>query len=386
MRHLLLCVVFALPSATAAADPAPIIGGTATTVGQYPSVVALRIGGGICTGTLITPDWVLTAAHCITPSIVGLPSQQAVTSSIRVHFNTVNLGQAPGTVVMASMSIPKPGFANPGANDIGLIKLAQPMTSVTPTPVNLDAAAAPVGVKATMVGFGATAAGGGGSVGVQFALDNRTSTACAPYGVSDANLLCFAQTDQKGKCQGDSGGPTFATIDGQRVVVGVTSFGDQTCAQFGADTRTDAERAFLVMHVPELERCEGDGDCMTGQVCFDHKCIAQPFGPGGLGTSCATGAECQSGICATGADGMRCTQTCAVGEASCPDGFECVDAGGGAGACWPLPDEEHGGCCDAGERSGTLPTLGMLGIVVFACRRRRASTPVSKHLKARSRV
>ncbi|HWU89680.1 MAG TPA: serine protease [Kofleriaceae bacterium] len=361
------------PAGPSTGDPAPgaapIIGGTPTTVGQYPSVVALSVGGGLCSGTLIAPDWVLTAAHCVTPAIVGLPSQQAVTQNIRILFKTVNLQQSQGTVRMASDTIPKPGFSidTLGANDIGLVKLSQPVTDIEPTPVNLDPARAPVGTTVAMVGYGATMRGGAGMVGVQFALQDRVSTACSAFGASDANLLCFSQTDNKGKCQGDSGGPSFAQIGGRTEIVGVTSFGDQQCAQFGADTRTDIEKDFLLMHIPTLGACETDAEC-PGKVCFNKKCIAQPFSDTGIGATCTAGAECDSGQCADGPGGKRCTEICVAGSANaCPDGFECLGAAGTSGACWPADD---GGCCDASGRGAPTMLFGV-AVVGLALRRRR---------------
>ncbi|TMQ08551.1 MAG: trypsin-like serine protease [Deltaproteobacteria bacterium] len=355
-----------------ASPPVEIIGGATTMVGQYPTVVGLVIGSNLCTGTLVAPSWVLTAAHCVDPQVLNLASQDEVTRSARIHFNTVDVVNDLGTVVMASATFKDPLFNKTklGSNDIGLIQLATPITDVVPSPINLNAAMAPVGTVVTIVGYGSTEKSGQGTIGVEFELRNRISMSCPSLGVgSDTNLLCFSQADDKGTCQGDSGGPAFAVINGRPVVVGVTSFGDQQCASYGADTRVDIEQPFLVDHVPELVGCLSDGDCPTHRVCFAHNCIAAPFGPTGIGTLCQSGADCDSSVCAESSqDGKRCSLPCNVTDgASCPDGFECLHSTGSVGACWPEPG---GGCCDAGGRGGAGAALLGLGVIGWLRRRR----------------
>lgn len=354
MRFAVLAGILTLSSAASAGPvSSPILGGTKATVGQFPSVVVMEVGGGLCTGTLIAPEWVLTAAHCI---------QGISVSSVKVHFNTVSLN-VPGKVVKAVKLFPKPEFRSNdlGQHDIGLIQLAEKITDIKPVPVNLDPARAPVGIKVTMVGFGATATGGGGSVGVEYVVE-QTSVNCTG-GTSNTDLLCFNQVSGKGKCQGDSGGPSFANIDGHLVQVGVTSFGDQNCAQFGADTRTDAEKTFLTQYIPQMA-CEMDTDCTMGRECFLGKCISTPFQPGGVGATCTDNGECDSQQCASSDEASLCTMSCTVGDTTtCPAGLECVEGG----SCWP---PEEGGCCSANDKSAPTMLFG-IALVGLVWRRRR---------------
>jgi hypothetical protein len=367
------CVVaLAAPAAADPGGPSTIIGGTTAKPGQYPSVAAIRIGGDLCTGTLVSPVWVLTAAHCIDPAVIGLPTQEQVTANVRVHFDTLDLAVDEGRVVHASQTFKDPLFNKDrlGSNDIGLIKLAAPVTDIEPSLVNFSADRVPVGTRVTMVGFGSTEQGGLGTVGVEFELPDHVSVSCPTLGIgTNSNLLCFSQTDNKGTCLGDSGGPSFATIDGRRTVVAVTSFGDQDCAEFGAATRTDVEQAFLTMVAPELLGCARDADCGTDRTCFARRCIAAPFGPGGIGTVCTSAVDCESSQCAASSqDGKRCSMVCSVSdEATCPEGFECLRANGDVGACWP---SDSGGCCDAG-RGGPGSLLVGLAVLGLAMRRRR---------------
>lgn len=372
-----LVLGLAAPAFAAPGDPVSIIGGTTTAVGQYPSVVGLTIGSNLCTGTLIAPSWVMTAGHCVDPDVLGLGTQDRVTANMTVYFNTVDITTDSGRMVSATGTYKDAGFNRNrlGSNDLGLIQLATPVTDIAPSPINLMPSLASVGTLVTLVGFGSQERGGGGVRGAELDLKNRSVVSCGSVAVagSDDNLLCFSQADNKGTCSGDSGGPAFAMIGGRQTIVGVTSFGDQQCATYGADTRIDAEQTFLAMYLPDLVGCLDNSGCPAQRICFEHACIAEPFGPAGLGSVCTAAADCDSAVCAQSSeDGNRCSVACSPGDSStCPDGFECLKATVGGGACWPVAG---GGCCDAGGSSPATAVLG-LGAVVLALggrRRRRA--------------
>lgn len=383
--------------APAVAGPAPeasnIIGGAPAAVGEFPTVVLLEAGGGICTGTLIAKDWVLTAAHCIHPQVLRLASQEQVTQSLRVVIDTT--GRSGGRRLTAKATIPNPRFSisDLGHDDIGLVQLATPVTDRPFQTINLAANKTPAGTVATQVGYGMSQAGNQASAGTLRKISDRTTVACGPYGVSDAMLLCFNQTDGKGKCQGDSGGPSFAMIDGKMTQIGVTSFGDQTCQTFGADTRTEAHKDFLKSVLGDIVACAGDGacnmscgaaspdpdcpacknaaDCGDGKICRNNFCEPEPYAPGGTGSTCTKAEECVAGTCGQVGDEKRCVGSCNLANNDCPSGFDCLSLGNNTGGCWPAADD--GGCCSVGASPADVAPIAalVLGVVVFGGRRRK---------------
>jgi len=262
MRKSIVCVLVVLSFAARAEanDPAEsVVGGTQVPEGKWRDVVLVVGREARCTGTLVAPDVVLTAGHCID------------IDPVEVRTDTVDFGRPGGDRIPIKWARAYPNWED--RYDVGVIVLDHVARG---RPRKIAAACAArrglvAGEKVHLVGFGATTPEGEDDnselreaevsiVDPTCTTDRACQAAIAPHGE-------FTAAGTADACFGDSGGPVYLETEDGPALVGVVSRGlalpGPPCGPGGVYVRADKVVSWVQSVTgTRLERtgCDGPAD------------------------------------------------------------------------------------------------------------------------------
>ncbi|CAG9865503.1 unnamed protein product [Phyllotreta striolata] len=203
-----------------------IVGGHPTGVNRYPWMARLVYDGHYhCGASLLTEDFVLTAAHCL---------RKLKKSKIRVilgDHDASTTTEIPAMMRAVSSIIRHKSFdADTFNHDIALLKLRKPVEFTKQIrPVCLPKTGDPSGRTGTVVGWGRTSEGGMLPTVVQeVEVPILTQAQCKgmKYRASRiTNYMLCAGKGTQDSCQGDSGGPLLVHSGDKYEIVGIVSWG-----------------------------------------------------------------------------------------------------------------------------------------------------------------
>lgn len=207
---------------------AKIVGGEDAKAGEFPWIVSLQSSSHFCGGSLIAPNWVLTAAHCVSGGSVS-----------KIVVGLYNQKQTSGSEVFRSARIVSHPQYNRSTSDydFALIKLDGNSTfkpvAINDVEISIPTAADATPIVSTTAGWGYTKESGWKisdilqKVDVPLVSQEECNKSYSGE-ITDRMICAGLKQGGKDSCQGDSGGPLLVqdNAKGEVVLAGVVSWGE----------------------------------------------------------------------------------------------------------------------------------------------------------------
>ncbi len=211
MRLMVAITVLGIGSAHAMVGGAP----AATDAASRAVVTIVGSRGTFCSGALIAPDLILSAAHCVQPGADYKIVQYDAARTPRLL--DVRRVAAHPKFAMADI------LNHRASADVALLQLAAPL-ALAPIAIGAPEQPLTTGRAFRVIGIGVTVRGDGTSGGIA---RSASMIATGKPGTLQIRLVDPATNNLRsglGACTGDSGAPVFEDQNGRGLIVGVVSW------------------------------------------------------------------------------------------------------------------------------------------------------------------
>jgi hypothetical protein len=214
----ILAAALAVAALLIAAPARAIVGGGVPSAEGVGRAVVTIVGsrGNFCTGRLIAPKLVLTAAHCVQPGAVYKIVQYGVDKQPQLQ-DVRSVAIDPAFDMQAIL-------AHRATADVALLQLEAAPPGKTPAMLGAPQMPIVVGSRFTIAGVGVTIRGEGSSAGIIRAAGLVATGKPGTLQIRLVDPVGQGTKDGLGACTGDSGGPVFEDRQDGPAIVGLISW------------------------------------------------------------------------------------------------------------------------------------------------------------------
>ena len=226
-------------------ETAKITGGSNADISEFPWQIYLEADDFVCGGSIISEEWIITAAHC-TKGEFNEPvpaSKMVVTVGANNPRNSVQ-----GKDYLVSEIIVHENFDISTLNyDIALLRLKEPVSYPNAEPIKLisekdvDSGATDPGVMSWITGYGLIKVDPeiypSSLQKAQIPIITNAQASTVWSFIPETSMMAGYRSLTRDACAGDSGGPLVVPVSGGYKLAGLVSWGSSDCNTYGGYTR-----------------------------------------------------------------------------------------------------------------------------------------------------